>query len=59
MKKDTIAAYTEGEMGAMMSGVLMTLRGEPLQFPSGRMVKPAPITIKVDKMYRVDGWQVL
>ncbi len=57
-KKDTIATYTEGELGAMLSGVIMTLRGKPLQLPSGRVITPAPLSIKGDKLYRVDGQQV-
>jgi integrase len=57
-KKDTIATYTEGELGAIMSGVIMTLRGKPLQLPSGRVITPAPLSIKGDKLYRVDGQQV-
>lgn len=46
-KKEAVAIPNQSfELQGVMSGVIMELRGQPLQLPSGKMITPAPLTIK-------------
>ncbi|MDQ6992165.1 MAG: site-specific integrase, partial [Mariprofundus sp.] len=58
IKKDAIAVTKEGEYEAVMSGVVQALRGQPLNFDSGRPLHDVPIRIEGDKLLRLDGSEV-
>ena len=57
-QKDVIARNQEGDTDAIMSGVVMALRGAILPTPKGRAIAAAPIKIVGNKLLRVDGTEV-
>jgi len=58
LKQDAVSTAKEGEYNAIMSGVVLALRGQPLQFDSGRILSAAPIKIEGETLLRLDGSEV-
>ncbi|MDQ6990126.1 MAG: hypothetical protein Q9M11_00130 [Mariprofundaceae bacterium] len=58
LKQDAVSVAKEGEFNAIMSGVVLALRGQPLQFDSGRVLAAAPIKVEGETLLRLDGSEV-